>query len=129
LNLLAIDKLQYRLTAKELSYLRWGMYSLAIHFAASAGYYGQEDIQNDYVDFAEQVLANSLPSEEIIKMRYVYLSLHQGLLAFRDGQYRKARYHFLHAIRTGPLYCKPPWIWNKLLLTFVGRTKWGVMYK
>lgn len=129
LSLLAANKLPYHLTDRELVYLRWGMYSLAMHFAALASYYGQEDVQNDYINFAEQVLPNPLPSHEILKMRHVYLSLQKGLLAFRDRQFKKARYYFLHAIRTGPLYCKPPWIWNKLLLSFVGRTKWGVMYK
>jgi glycosyltransferase involved in cell wall biosynthesis len=129
LSLLAANKLSYNLTEKELTHLRWGMYRLAMHFAALASYYGQEDIPNDYVNFAEEILPNSLSSNEVIKLRYVHLNLHKGLLAFRDRQFKEARAHFLRAIKTSPLHCRPPWIWNKLLLTFVGRTKWGVMYK
>jgi hypothetical protein len=105
------------------------MYRLAMHFAALASYYGQEDVTGDYVNFAEEILPNSLPSNKIIKLRDVHLNLHKGLLAFRDRQFKEARGYFLRAIKTSPFHCRPPWIWNKLLLTFVGRTKWGVLYK
>lgn len=130
LMMLEKDELPYHLTPEEQIRFRWGIYALEMHFAGMAAYYKQEAMQRDYTTFAEQILPNPpLPSEKMERMRQVSLNLHQGLCAFRERQLKEARHYFLQAIKIGPAYCKSLWIWNKLLLTFVGRTRWGIMYK
>jgi hypothetical protein len=80
-----------------------------------------------YTAFAEEVLPNQPPPAQMERMRRVYTDLHQGICAFRENQLTEARRYFLQAIKTGPVYCRSLWIWSKLLLTFVGRTKWGIL--
>ncbi|MCB0153397.1 MAG: glycosyltransferase [Anaerolineae bacterium] len=123
------DELPYRLTNRELNQFKAGIYELEMHFAGVAAYHHRPDIQQAYIAFAEQIFPHNLPPQELARKRQVYLDLHQGICAFQERQLSDARRYFLRAIRTGPGYCKPLWIWSKLLLTFVGRTKWGVMYR
>ncbi|MCB0208599.1 MAG: glycosyltransferase [Anaerolineae bacterium] len=129
LDLLNHNKLPYTLTKAELTQFRWGIYELEMHFAAKSAYYQQIELQKTYTTFAEEILPSRLPEAEMIKMRQVHTHLHQGIFAFRDRKLKEARRYFLKAIRSGPKYCKAPWIWSKLLLTLLGRTKWGVLYK
>ncbi len=129
LNLLKKDEFLYRLTPKELTKFRWGIYQMEMHFAGIAAYYNQIEMQKTYTVFAEQVLPNQPSDIEMERMRQVYTNLHQGICAFRTHQLKEARHYFLQAIQIGPEYCKQLWIWNKLLLTFIGKTKWGIMYK
>jgi glycosyltransferase involved in cell wall biosynthesis len=129
LNQLEKGELPYRLNAEEEDKFRWGIYSIEMHFAGMAAYYQHEAMQQAYITFAEQVLLTPPRPREMERMRQVYLNLNQGICAFREKQLKEARHYFLQAIKTGPTYCKPLWIWSKLLLTFVGRTKWGIMYK
>lgn len=129
LDLLDQNQLPYQLTKDEEEKLRWGMYELEMHFAATAAYHQQEAMQTAYTLFAEGILPEQVPDSEKEKMRKVYTYLHQGICAFRDRKMKEARRFFLQAIKTDPTYCKPLWIWSKLLLTFIGRTKWGFLYK
>ncbi|MCB0196131.1 MAG: glycosyltransferase, partial [Anaerolineae bacterium] len=129
LDLLKQNKLPYILTKAEHTQFRWGIYELEMHFAAKSAYYQQPELQNAYTNFAEEILPSRLPEAELIKMRQVHTQLHQGIFAFRDKRLKEARRFFWQAIRSGPKYCKAPWIWSKLLLTFIGRTKWGILYK
>lgn len=129
LGLLDCDELPYRLTDHEMKQFKAGIYDLEMHFAGVAAYHQRTDTQQAYVTFAEQIYPHQLPPQELERMRKVYLNLHQGICAFQERQLPEARHYFLHAIRTGPSYCKPLWIWSKLLLTFIGKTKWGVMYR
>jgi len=124
LNLLAQDALPYRLTATEETIFRRGMYELEMHFAGVATYYHHDEpMQQAYATFAEEVLG------EAAENRYVYLNLQQGICAFREQQFIEARHFFWQAIKLNPTACTAPWIWSKLLLTFIGRTKWGLWYK
>jgi hypothetical protein len=129
LKLLEEEALPYRLNAEEQAKFRWGIYALEMHFAALAARSKQPELQRAYIAFAEEVLADQLPPHELARMRPVYSNLHQGICAFREHQLKEARRYFLEAIRLGPQYCKMPWVWSKLLLTFIGRTKWGILYK
>ena len=129
LNLLANNELPYHLTPEEEYIFRSGIYEIEMHFAAMAARCQQEDIKDAYIAFAEEVFPGQPSPDELKRMRQVHLNLHQGLCAFQDYQFKEARSHFLQAIKTGLTHCKSPWIWNKLLLTFVGKTKWGVLYK
>ena len=95
----------------------------------AAYYYNQEEMQHAYTAFAEEVFPVPLSTSELKRMHDVHLNLHKGLHAFQKQRLKQARQYFWDAIKTGPLYCKAPWIWSKLFLTFVGRTKWGIMYK
>ncbi|GEM_PF-655813 len=129
LDLLANQRLPYRLTANEEREFRWGIYEMEMHFAGMAAYYYQQaDMEQTYTAFANEVLSRR-PPQEMKRMGQVYINLHQGICAFRENQLVEARRHFWQAIRLGPEHCRSPWIWNKLLLTFVGKTKWGVMYR
>jgi glycosyltransferase involved in cell wall biosynthesis len=129
LNLLKNNELPYRLSAAEQDKLRWGIYAIEMHFAGTAAYYKRAEMQKAYTAFAEEVLPNRPSPSEMERMRQVYINLHQGLCAFQEQKLKEARYYFLQAIKIGPAYCKSFWIWSKLLLTFVGRTKWGIIYK
>ncbi len=129
LDKLTKNELPYTLTPDEENSFRWGIYELEMHFAAMAACRQQPDLQQAYTTFAEQVIPTALPEAELKKMRQVHTSLHQGLFAFRERELKQARRYFWQAIKTEPRYCKSPWIWSKLLLTFIGRTKWGLMYK
>lgn len=129
LDLLGQKQLPYNLTTPEDHLFRWGVYEMQMHFAAIAASRNLPHIQNSYITFAESVLPTPLAPAELRKMRQVHLDLHLGIFRFRERQLREARQHFLRAIRTGPMYAKHPWIWSKLLLTFLGRTKWGILYK
>lgn len=129
LKLLENNELPYQLSETEWNIFRWGIYEIEMHFAAMAAFNNNPTMQKTYTAFAEQLLPTHLPSSEMERMRRVYTSLHQGICAFREYQLKEARGYFLQAIKTGPKYCKPFWIWNKLLLTFIGKTKWGIMYK
>jgi hypothetical protein len=100
-----------------------------MHFAAMAAGQGQPEMQQAYVDFAEEAIPTRLSAAEMAKLRRVHTHLHQGLFAFREQRMKEARRYFWQAIKTEPRYCTAPWIWSKLLLTFIGRTKWGLMYK
>jgi glycosyltransferase involved in cell wall biosynthesis len=129
LKLLEERALPYHLNALEQAKFRWGIYALEMHFAALAARYRQEECQKAYITFAEEILTNQLPLHEVERMRPVYSNLHQGVCAFREHQLAEARRYFWQAIKTGPQYCKMPWVWSKLLLTLIGRTKWGILYK
>ncbi|MCB0170090.1 MAG: glycosyltransferase [Anaerolineaceae bacterium] len=129
LDLLHQGQLPYKLSRAEENQFRWGIYELEMHFAAKAAYNGQKEMQQAYTTFAEAILPNRLPEAELIKMRQVHTQLHQGIFAFRDKKLKEARRYFWQAIKSGPKYCKAPWIWSKLLLTLIGRTKWGILYK
>ena len=129
LNLLEKEALPYRLNVSQQEQFRRGIYAMEMHFAGMAAYYKQEAMQKAYTLFAEQILPNPPSPPEMARMRQVYLNLHQGICAFRENQLKEARRYFLQAIKIGPAYCKSLWIWSKLLLTLVGRTKWGIMYK
>ncbi|HXV43427.1 MAG TPA: glycosyltransferase [Anaerolineae bacterium] len=127
LKLLAEDRLPYRLSATELHQFKWGLYHLEMHFAATAAYYGQEEMRQAYTAFAEEVMPDRPSAVKLERMRQVYTNLHQGICAFRENHLPEARRYFLQGIRSGPEYCKSFWIWSKLLLTFMGRTKWGIL--
>ena len=129
LEMLEGDQLPYRLTSQEMRQFKAGIYDLEMHFAGVAAYHRRTEMQQAYLAFAEQIYPYPLPPQELERMGRVYLNLHQGICAFQERQLAEARRYFLRAIRTGPTYCKPLWIWSKLLLTFVGKTKWGVMYR
>lgn len=129
LDLLAAGKLPYTLSDAEEQIFRQGAYELEMHFAALASWLGHTSVERAYVEFAEKKLLNKPDTPETQRMRRVYLNLHQGLHAFRANRHKEARQLFLNAIKAGPAYCTAPWIWNKLLLTFTGRTKWGILYK
>ncbi|MDM8528149.1 glycosyltransferase [Anaerolineales bacterium HSG24] len=124
------ETLPYLLTQPEETEFRWGIYEMEMHFAGMAAYYHQtSNMPEQYANFAEEVLHDLPTTNDLARMRSVYLSLHQGICAFREKQLSEARQYFLSAIRQGPMYCRAPWIWSKLLLTFLGRTKWGFLYK
>ncbi|MDM8529729.1 glycosyltransferase [Anaerolineales bacterium HSG25] len=124
------ETLPYLLTQPEEAEFRWGIYEMEMHFAGMAAYYHQtSNMPEQYANFAEEVLHDLPTTNDLVRMRSVYLSLHQGICAFREKQLSEARQYFLSAIRQGPMYCRAPWIWSKLLLTFLGRTKWGFLYK
>jgi O-antigen/teichoic acid export membrane protein/glycosyltransferase involved in cell wall biosynthesis len=129
LELLANDALPYRLSAAEEAVFRQGIYELEMHFAAMAAYVGNKPMQQAYIEFAEQVLRPRPSDSKLQQMRQVYLNIHQGLHAFRDRRFHLARTFFLTAIKSSPTSCTALWVWNKLLLSFVGRTKWGVLSK
>jgi hypothetical protein len=94
-----------------------------------AAYYKNTAMQQRYTAFAEEQLPQPLPAAEMEQMRRAYTQLHQGICAFRENQLKEARYHFLQALKTNPAAWKSSWVWNKLFLTYVGKTKWGIMYK
>jgi glycosyltransferase involved in cell wall biosynthesis len=124
LDLLAHDALPYRLTAIEEAIFRRGMAELEMHFAGVAAYYHHDEaMQQAYATFAAEILP------EMAENRQLYLYLQQGICAFREQQFLEARHFFWQAIKLNPAACAIPWIWSKLLLTFVGRTKWGLWYK
>lgn len=129
LELLADGQLPYELTHNERQSFQWGLYEMEMHFAAMAAYNNQPTMQETYTRFAEKMLPYKLHGAEAEQMRHTYTHLHTGLHAFRAMEFKKARYYFLQAIRMGPRYCKPPWIWSKLLLTYLHKTKWGILYR
>ncbi len=129
LNMLKNNELPYHLSPEEENRFRWGIYQLEMHFAGMAAYHNQRAMQKMYTSFAENVLLDKLPTNEMERMRRVQVNLHQGILAFRDYKLKEARGYFWQAIKSDPLYCRHLWIWSKLLLTFIGRTKWGILYK
>lgn len=129
LNLLHNKVLPYQLTPEEWGIFRWGIYELEMHFAAIAAYYKNPAMQQHYTAFAEQQLPQPLPPAEMEQMRQAYTQLHQGICAFRENQLKEARHYFLQALKANPVAWKSSWVWNKLFLTYVGRTKWGIMYK
>ncbi len=129
LELLAAGQLPYTLSQPEMQQFYWGIYEAEMHFAGMAAFYNSPAMQAAYTSFAEKILPKQPPAAELERMRQVYTDLHQGICAFRANQLPEAQRYFLQAIKTGPRYCRRLWIWNKLMLTYVGRTKWGIMYK
>lgn len=115
LDLLAADKLPYRLRTEELNKLRWGIYDLVMHFAGIAAYHDHKEMQETYTAFAEEVLSVQSSAVEIEYTRQVYINLHQAIFAFREKRLQKAQYHLLQAVTLGP--SKWPWTWRKLLLS------------
>ncbi len=112
LQLLAADKLPYRLTPAELEIFKWGIYDLEMHFAAMAAYHGHHSMQLAYTAFAEEVLPYPASPAEVERLRWIYTNFHQGIYAFREGRFREAG-RFLVQTFTAPAP-----IWSKVPLGF-----------
>lgn len=129
LELLQTGDLPYRLTPAEEAIFRQGIYELEMHFAAMAAYRQNKAMEKLYAEFAEQVLQPKPDYLALQRKRQIYLNAHQGLHAFREKHFEQARQFFLKAISVQPGSGIGLWVWNKLLLTYVNRTKWGIFGK